>query len=310
MKVYGNIIALLTLNASVLVANAFTVHSPKRIETSLSSSIGTGTRTETNIGVAARPGTGTSSGLNTYSSNLFKTSPGGKRSTKDAFDKVKPVRVQGDTLRTCALSEGVERVEIFLKTEGRPLNSNVELWQGPDNCPQKMSVYLEDGSLRPFRATVECPGSSNSIAIRNTGQMEFPLTAGMEADFTKNSPGPARLLDENSSSRLIQGGAVYTSPFAPSVQSVQISLKTDGRPMNVRVELLQGPNNNKQVMDIYSENGKDRPFFGIIETPGTGNVVRIVNTATVEFPLNASIEPYIIDEKAEFGSDGDGMLWR
>lgn len=230
------------------------------------------------------------------------------KTTKDIFQDVSTVTVQGGSLRTCSFEEGVDRVTVFLKTEGRPLNANVELWQGPDNAPQKMSVYLEDGSLRPFRATVESPGSSNAIAIRNTGQMEFPLTAGLECDMSGDL-GPAQVLLANSDYRTVQGGAVYTTPFPPSVQSVQVTLKSDGRPLNARVELLQGPNNNKQVMEIYTEDGQERPFYAVIDTPGSGNVVRIVNTATVEFPLTAAVEPYLVDENIVEESSSGGMTW-
>lgn len=202
----------------------------------------------------------------------------------------------------------VERVEVYLKSDGRPLNSDLELWQGPDNTPQKMQIYLEDGAMRPFRAVVETPGECNSISVRNTGELEFPLAAGVEAMYEPE--GPAKILASMTPSRIVQGGAVYTTPFAPTVASVQMALKTDGRPLNARIELLQGPNNNKQVMEVYSEDGDERPFYCILDTPGVGYVVRIVNTATVEFPLSAIIEPYMIDESLPM-EDGNqaGMTW-
>ena len=44
-----------------------------------------------------------------------------------------------------------------------------------------------------------------------------------------------------------------------------------------------------------------RPFFCILETPGSGNVVRLVNTAPVEFPMTAAVLPHSINDA--MGSD-------
>jgi hypothetical protein len=192
-----------------------------------------------------------------------------------------------------------------MMTEGRPLNANVELWHGPDNTPLKMQIYSEDGGLRPFNAVIETPTGQNTIAIRNTGQMEFPLAACVGTDVED----VAQRLADMGSLKTIQGGAIHTYPFDHSIASVQILLMTGGRPLNARIELLQGPNNDKQVIDIYTEDGMLRPFFAVIDTPGTGNVVRIVNTATVEFPMTCSVLPYTVEDSIPRNSEAGGRGW-
>ena len=229
-------------------------------------------------------------------------------SKDDVWEKANAVIIQGASLRTCSFDESVERVQVLLKSEGRPLNSNVELWQGPDNCPQKVNVYLEDGGMRQFRTIIETPRASNAVCIRNTAPMEFPLTACVDSDVEDaygNGANPRDMLAQ-CKGKIVQGGAVNTTPFPPAVSSVMILLQTDGRPLNARIELLQGPNNNKQVMEVYIEDGTDRPFFAIVDTPGSGNVVRIVNTSTVEFPMNAIVEAY----ETKLQDDTKyGMIW-
>merc|ERR1712086_952610 len=206
--------------------------------------------------------------------------------------------IQGGSLRTWAYrSPAVEQVQVVLSTEGRPLDADIELWHGPDNTPCKMRVYVEDGQLRPFSAVIETPRGPNTVAIRNIGQIEFPLAASVMADMVDNPS-----VDCIGSSTTIQGGALRTYPFDPSVDSVEVLLKTDGRPLNARIELLQGPNNNKQVIELYTEDGNDRPFFCVLETPGSGNVVRVVNTAPVEFPMTASVVPGSINNDMNSGA--------
>jgi len=63
-------------------------------------------------------------------------------------------------------------------------------------------------------------------------------------------------------------------------------------------------------VELYAEDGLDRPFFCILETPGSGNVVRIVNTAPVEFPMAASVVPHSINSAPTAGAviGGDVVL--
>jgi hypothetical protein len=230
--------------------------------------------------------------------------------------------VQGGSLKTWSFaSPSIRRIHVVLKTDGRPLDADIALWQGPDNTPHKMRVYVEDGAVRPFSAVIETPRSPNTVQIRNTGQLEFPLAAHVLAEddsMVANSLLPsARSNDLQGEPMTIQGGALKTYPFEPSVESVQIQLTTDGRPLNARIELLQGPNNNKQVLEVYTEDGMDRPFFMVIETPGSGNVVRVVNSATVEFPLSCWVEPYQVGtsmlsptDAVIGGDDGPGNFVR
>ena len=44
-------------------------------------------------------------------------------------------------------------------------------------------------------------------------------------------------------------------------------------------------------------------FFCYLVTPGSGNVVRIVNTAPVEFPMTASVVPHTINADMPYGGD-------
>jgi len=287
MKIYGaSLLALCALHS----ASGFVVQAPKASGTQLASSLDRSP--DTRVVDKSRDGPRSRGGE--MSSRSEKSVKNDARSRR-AFDTFAPTVVQGGSLETWSFPDPrIDRVQVRLETEGRPLNANVELWQGPDNSPQKMGVYIEDARMRPFNCVIATPRGSNAIAIRNTAQLEFPLIAGVEPDNGSAGLWDFRGPSDRGLYRTVQGGAVHTMPFAPGVESVQILLKTDGRPLNARIELLQGPNNNKQVIELYTEDGLERPFLAVIETPEVGNVIRIVNTATVEFPLTACMEPYSV----------------
>ena len=89
--------------------------------------------------------------------------------------------VQGGSRCTwSAEEEWNEQVQIVLSTEGHTLDAEIELWYGPDNSiPCTMRVYSEDGHVRPVSAVIETPGDENTVAIRNIGLSEFPVTADL-----------------------------------------------------------------------------------------------------------------------------------
>jgi hypothetical protein len=227
---------------------------------------------------------------------------------------VKPTIIQGNSLRTWSFTtDQIQSVQVSLFTEGRPLTANVDVWTGPDSTPQKMAVYLEDGNIRPFNAVVFVPrsvgGLKHAVAVKNKGPMEFPIQAAVEIGSIFSSSAfsmdeVAQRLFATHRGKTIQGGSVKTIPFSPSVASIQLLLTSDGRPLNARIEMLQGPSNVKQIMEVHTEDGNARPFFAIIETPGYGNVVRIVNTGPMEFPIDCRIEPYTVEDEGGFEFGG------
>ncbi len=210
-----------------------------------------------------------------------------KRSRVAVSEENRDLSIQGGSLRTWTFRSPVKCTQIVLSSDGRPYDADIEVWQGPDNTPLKARVYGEDGRLRPFSTVVDIPNDASTITIRNIAQLEFPLIANVNVE---NVDVPSA--ESIETCMVIQGGALRTYPFDAYVESVQVLLRTEGRPLNARIELLQGPCNNKQVIELYTENGGIRPFFCMLATPGPGNVVRIVNTAPMEFPMIASVVPH------------------
>lgn len=218
----------------------------------------------------------------------------------------RPVQIQGNSLKTWVTNPNVQAVHVAMRSEGRPIHADVELWNGPNNIPYKLRVYVEDGYIRPFSAVVGTPRGTNTVAVRNISPIEFPMEAAVAPENEVDAPSIGETPSRNYPVP-IQGNSLHTFRFNYNIQAAQIMLRTDGRPLNARIELWQGPTNVKQVVDIYTDDGLDRPFYMIIDTPGAENVIRVANTATVEFPLDASVEAYSVGEGGYGGYyDGPG----
>ena len=213
------------------------------------------------------------------------------------------ILVSGGSRQTWFYDPNVQQVQVVLNTDGRSIDADIEVWQDEfgNNIPWKMHAYIENsqnnevrpfgqnGKVRPFSAVVETPRGPNTVAVRNTGQPMYSIAVSVQA-------GPVRCPSSEclSSSTSVERGDSRTYQFDPSVGSIQILLETTGRPLNARIELVEGPNNNKQVVEVYSQDGCDRPFFCILETPGSGSSVSVVNTAND--PMTAAVVPHYTNQ--------------
>lgn len=214
------------------------------------------------------------------------------RAGEITFGTSQNVRIQGTTLRTCPLQPETESVQFSLSgPSNRPVVCEVQLWSAPTYTPLDIKVYLEEGNARPFNCVLKTPGNGNTVAIRNTSTQEYPAICRVEPDAAD-----MQRLMSMPQGELIQGSALKSYPLDGKINRVVVMLKsqpgTVGSKLAAYVELLQGPNNVKQMMEIYGSDGYKRPLFVVFETPGEGNMLRIRNDATVEFPFYATIEPY------------------
>jgi hypothetical protein len=156
------------------------------------------------------------------------------------------VKVQGGMLRTWQFGN-VERLLVNIVSdvppshyEGRLVKCNVDLCTGPDRTPMKMKIYSGKGKYRPFKAVVEVPRGYSSLFIRNTGELEFPVIATVNAATTSGSNDAVILghdIYEMSKPQILQGGSVTTFPLDVSVNSAKVQLNTEGRPLNVLIEV-------------------------------------------------------------------------
>lgn len=267
--------------------------------------------------VAPVPRSTTTSAIAMATSQTY--APAVNHKVRDIWETDAPALVQGGSLKTWNLnSERIEAVQVLCKTNGRPLKADIELWQG-ENSPQKISVYTEDGEKRPFSAFVATPyAGPTAIAVKNSANMEFPLKACVEADIQHSGsndlgsfgPGYGNHLAKHTLQRLwdtakpktVQGdGATYVVPFEASIGRVQILITSEKNPINARIEILEGPNNVKQVIELTTEDGKSRPFFCVLELPDKvlTNVLRVVNTGPLEFPIECRVKPFEMEKELD-----------
>jgi hypothetical protein len=68
--------------------------------------------------------------------------------------------IQGGALRTWSYDHSVSSVQVTLTTDGLPMYALIEHWGVDGHVKQIAELYNENGSQRPFHATIATPGGS------------------------------------------------------------------------------------------------------------------------------------------------------
>lgn len=218
-------------------------------------------------------------------------------------------RIQGGSRQTYR-----DGSHTFVETDGRPLDVETEVWDGPNNTPTRVRMYSEDGRMRPMNILTENHNPharENTLSVRNAGPMEFPINAGVSGGMMGGGgfdpyggPGMVGTMDPSgmrpqvpfspSTTRgeTVQGGALKTFTMDHYVEAVQVTVTSDGLPVNAKVELWGTGSHVKQLAEVYNDNGQTRPFAAIIDLPGGGsNTIAVRNTGPMEYPIRVVVEP-------------------
>ena len=171
----------------------------------------------------------------------------------------------------------------------RPITAGVNLWLEPDYTPFPLRYHSKNGKEIPIQSLVGTKKYNVNVEVKNTGPYTHPLNSACSYAIAPLADAPAEIQYEEVT--YIEGGAVRMQPFPAEVDQLQVLLKTDGKQLKARIELLNGPNNVKQEYEVYASNGEATSLFLVFETPGAGNAIRVKNLASLEYPLDMYCRP-------------------
>jgi hypothetical protein len=203
------------------------------------------------------------------------------------LDQISPIqRIEGETRHAFGFSDNTrDTVQVAMHSpNNRPITSEINLWLGPNYTPYSLKCHSENGSEYPIQALVGTKKYAVNVEVKNVGPYTHPLNAACSYAIAPLAEVPKAIQFEKGT--YIEGGAVKMQPFPAEVDQLQVLLKSDGKQLKAKIELLNGPNNVKQEYEVYASNGYATSLFVVFETPGAGNSIRVKNLASLEYPLD------------------------
>lgn len=209
-------------------------------------------------------------------------------------DDLPMVKIEGGkSLRTYKMPQGCDRCQVMLKTNGRPMKALIEIWCGPIRRTHMLDIDLQDGRKTPVRELVKFKNTDSAgpmvLRIGTKESFEFPVFAGVQPltpeqseEFNKNT----ELVWMTRGIKTYSQGAktIRRIPIPGAVDKIQLVVwaKDVGKKsFRAKIEILQGPNNVKQLYTLQCGGGS-QPYHAIFETPGPGWALRLTNLKNLE----------------------------
>jgi len=219
------------------------------------------------------------------------------------------IRIEGgQTLKTFRMPDHAERVQYILTSpSGRPVKAKVELWIGPIRCVHEMIYDCMNGLSFPLKATLQFKRLSPVLKVSTDSTFEFPVECGVFVPSPEESKkigaacedmfysAPMKERVQGGSTIDNKGGAIRSFNIDPTWDKTQImvwSKDVGKKSFKTNIEVLQGPNNAKQHINLRC-GGSTQPYHCVIDTPGSGWMIRCNSKKFLEDGLfEIAVAPY------------------
>ena len=228
----------------------------------------------------------------------------------------------GNTVRTYPMPPWATRVQMRFETNGRPLKGEANMWIGPIRKTHTLKFDTESGVEFPIEALLKFKVGPPVLKISTGDNQNYPMKVGVfvppperAAELEANTERVWNACRSDQKQR-IQGsntdgkyGARVNWAIPHNVESIQLlswSKDTGRKSFKLDIELLQGPDNIKQHFFLQCGGGS-QPYHAVLQTPGSGWVVRIRNKKYVEDGLvEVAVVPY---ETTDERTGRKSMTW-
>jgi hypothetical protein len=220
----------------------------------------------------------------------------------------------GKTIRTYKMPPGTLRAQYMLRTNGRPLKAKVEVFIGPARTTHTCNVDSMNGKESPVRGTIQFKKDVDPmLRITTTGPSTFPVEVGLTVPSPVRSEelaaittetfdtAPVKMLSQGGTAPNDNVGSVRSFEVPADVDAVQLvtwSRDVGKKSLKARVEVLKGPNSQRQTIYLQC-GGSTQPWHGVIETPGAGWIIRVRNLKYIEDGhFEVAMSPYDLSKGA------------